>query len=429
MIHRGFWMIPRLKLILSNKDYRRVLDNIMSLTGIQLVQYLLPLVTFPYLTRVLGPANYGKVAFALAFIGYFQLLTDYGFNLSATREISINRDDLGQVSRIYSSVMVTKTLLMLLTFILMLVVISSFERFRGDYFLYIFTFGLVLGSVLFPVWFFQGVERMRYISMLRILSSIIYTALIFLVVRGPKDYLYVPLINSIGFIVVGVYSQHIVRKEFKVKFLIPTLQDIKRQLVEGWHLFISTLAISFYTTSNRFILGFFVSSTTLGYYAVAEDIMRALQGLVSPIGQAVYPYFSRMQAEDRERAKSELKKVLILIGIFTFGLSVIFVFLAPFIVKILAGSLYTRSILLLQILVFVVFIGGLNYILGIQGLVSFGYKEESTRIFITAGILHLAILISLVIMLSAPGAAIAVVITELIICLLLYKSLKNLNIF
>ncbi|MBC7101454.1 MAG: oligosaccharide flippase family protein, partial [Methanobacteriales archaeon] len=204
-------MISRLKLILSNKDYRRILDNLMSLTGIQLVQYLLPLVTFPYLTRVLGPANFGRVAFAVAFIGYFQILTDYGFNLSATREISINRDDLSQVSKIYSSVMVTKTILMFLTFILMLVIISSFERFRGDPLLYIFTFGLVVGSVLFPVWFFQGIERMRYISILRILSSLIYTALIFIIVRGPKDYLYVPLVNSIGFIVVGVYSQHIVR--------------------------------------------------------------------------------------------------------------------------------------------------------------------------------------------------------------------------
>ncbi|MGB9845657.1 MAG: oligosaccharide flippase family protein [Methanothermobacter tenebrarum] len=422
-------MISRLKLILSNKDYRRILDNLMSLTGIQLVQYLLPLVTFPYLTRVLGPANFGRVAFAVAFIGYFQILTDYGFNLSATREISINRDDLSQVSKIYSSVMVTKTILMFLTFILMLVIISSFERFRGDPLLYIFTFGLVVGSVLFPVWFFQGIERMRYISILRILSSLIYTALIFIIVRGPKDYLYVPLVNSIGFIVVGVYSQHIVRKEFKVKFLRPKLQDIKKQLVEGWHLFISTLAISLYTTSNRFILGLLVDNATLGYYAVAEDITRALQGLVSPIGQAIYPYFSRIQAEDRERAKTELKKILILISVLTFIFSIILVFLAPFIVMILAGPSYKESILLLQILIFIVFLVGVSNVLGIQGLVSFGYKEKFTRILITAGIIHIIMLIILTLILSTIGAAIAVVITELIVCILMYDTLKKLKIF
>jgi len=400
----------------------------MSLTGIQFVQYLLPLVTFPYLTRVLGPANFGRVAFALAFIGYFQILTDYGFNLSATREISINRDDLSQVSKIYSSVMVTKTLLMLLTFTLMLIIISSFGRFQGDPLLYIFTFGLVLGSVLFPVWFFQGVERMRYISMLRILSSIIYTTLIFLIVRGPQDYLYVPLINSIGFILVGVYSQHIVRKEFKVKFLRPTLQDIKRQLVEGWYLFISTLAVSLYTTSNRFILGLLVGNATLGYYAVAEDITRALQGLVSPIGQAIYPYFSRIQAEDRERAKSELKKMLIIIGILTFIFSILLVFAAPFIIKILAGPLYMESIHLLQVLVFIIFAIGVNNILGIQGLVSFGYKEKFTRIVLFAGILHLGLLIGLVLVMGSLGAAIAVVATEIFIGIIEYILLKRMGV-
>lgn len=421
-------MISKLKLILSTEEYRRLFDNILSLTSIQLVQYLLPLVTFPYLTRVLGPANFGRVAFALAFIGYFQILTDYGFNLSATREISINRDDRGRISRIYSSVMVAKTILMFLSFLVMLVVISFFERFRGDYLLYIFTFGLVIGNLLFPVWFFQGIEKMRYISILRILGSIIYTALIFITVRGPGDYLLVPFINSVGFIIVGVYSQHIVMKEFKVKFLLPTMEDVRGRLVEGWHLFISTLAISLYTTSNRFILGLLVDNATLGYYAVAEDITRALQGLISPIGQALYPYFSRMQKEDRERAKTELKKILILISALTFIFYLVLVFASPFIVRILAGSSYQKSIPLLQILVFIIFLVGISNVLGIQGLVSFGYKEKFTRILITAGIIHLITLIILTLILSATGAAIAVVITEFIVCILMYNALKKLKI-
>lgn len=421
-------MISRLRSILSNKDYRRVLDNIMSLTGIQFVQYLLPLVTFPYLTRVLGPANFGRVAFAVAFIGYFQILTDYGFNFSATREISINRDDLGKVSRIYSSVMVTKAILMFLTFILMLFIIYSFERFQGDYLLYIFTFGLVVGSVLFPVWFFQGVEKMRYISILRILSSLIYTTLIFISVKGPGDYLYVPLINSIGFIIMGVYSQHIVRKEFKVKFLMPNFQDIKGQFVEGWHLFISMLAISLYTTSNRFILGLLVDNATLGYYAVAEDIARALNSLVTPIGQSVYPYFSRVYVKDRERAKTELRKMLILIGVLTFIFSLVLVFAAPLIVKILAGSQYMDSIPLLQVLVFLIFAIGVNNVLGVQGLVSFGYKEKFTRIVLFAGVVHLGLLIGLVLVMGSLGAAIAVVATEIFIGIIEYIILKRMGV-
>jgi len=413
---------------LSNSEHRRVLDNIISLTGIQLVQYLLPLITFPYLTRVLGPANFGKVAFAVAFITYFQVLTDYGFNFSATREISIHRDDTERVSRIYSSVMATKTILLAVTFMAMLVTVFLIDRFRSDYILYIFTYGLVVGNLLFPVWFFQGVERMRYISILRIVSSLIYTALIFLAVRGPGDYLYVPLINSAGFIAVGLYSQRIVMREFGVKFMIPSPSDIREQLLEGWHLFISTLAISLYTTSNRFILGLLVSSATLGYYAVAEDITRALQGIVSPISQAIYPYFSRIQKDDRERAKYELRKMLIFMGVLTFGLSVALVFLAPLIVGILAGPSYGESIPLLQILVFIIFAVGVNNILGVQGLVSFGYKEKFTRIVIFAGFVHIGLLLGLVMLLGSGGAAVAVVTTEIIIGIIEYIILRRMGV-
>ncbi|HIH64449.1 MAG: hypothetical protein PWP32_1660 [Methanothermobacter sp.] len=417
----------RITSLLSNRDHRRVLDNIISLTGIQLVQYLLPLITFPYLTRVLGPSNFGKVAFAVAFIAYFQLLTDYGFNFSATREISIHRDDPERVSRIYSSVMATKTLLLTVTFTAMLTLILLIDRFRSDYLLYIFTYGLVVGNLLFPAWFFQGVERMRYISILRIVSSLIYTALIFIIVRGPGDYLYVPLINSAGFIVVGLYSQRIVLREFGVNFMVPSLADIREQLLEGWHLFISTLAISLYTTSNRFILGLLVSSATLGYYAVAEDITRALQGLVSPISQAIYPYFSRIQRDDRERARYELRKMLVFMGALTFILSVALALLAPVIVGILAGSSYSLSVPLMQILVFLLFAVGINTVMGL-GLISLGHKDIFSRIVIIAGLLHIPILIGFTMLIGVIGAAIAVILTETFIVFLEYFIIRKKNI-
>lgn len=421
-------MLNYIKKILSNEDYKRITDNIISLLGLQGFNYLLPLITFPYLTRVLGPDKYGLLAFALAFIGYFQILTDYGFNLSATREISINRSDDLKVSEIYSSVMATKAILMVLSFLLMTVVVFSFEKFRSDWLLYFFTFGLVVGNLLLPTWFFQGMEKMRYISILNICVGLIYTISIFLFVRNTSDYIYVPLINSIGTIIVGLYALSLVHREFNIKFCKPSMLDVKYQLKESWHLFISNMAISLYTTSNRFILGFFVSNSVLGYYAVAETIVKALQGLISPISQAIYPYFSKLQSENREKAMEQLKKILVVIGLLSFLLSILLVFCSPLLVKILAGSAYSSSIPLLQVMVFIVFAVGVNNILGIQGLVAFGYQKKFSKIVIFTGILHIFILIWLIFILGALGAAITVVITELIICILMYLALKRLKI-
>lgn len=421
-------MLNYIKKILLNEDYKRITENILSLFSLQGFNYILPLITFPYLTRVLGPDKYGLVVFALAFMGYFQILTDYGFNLSATREVSIHRYDDTKISQIFSSVMVTKFFLMIISFIIMTLIVFSFEKFRSECLLYFLTFGLVIGSLLLPTWFFQGMEKMRYISILNIVISLIYTVLIFMFVRTASDYLYVPLINSVGTIIIGVYSLSLVRKQFDVKFCKPSMEDIKHQMKDGWHLFISTMAISLYTTSNRFILGFFVSYTILGYYAVAETIVRALQGLITPISQAIYPYFSKLQSENRPKAIKQLRKILLWIGVLSFLLSVLLVYCSPLLVELLAGRAYAASIPILQILVFIVFAVGVNNILGVQGLVAFGYQEKFSKIVIFAGILHIFILIGLILIWGSIGAAIAVVITELIICVLMYLALKRLKI-
>ncbi|NYB51986.1 MAG: flippase [Methanobacteriaceae archaeon] len=421
-------MFNYIRKIFSNDDYKRIIDNIISLFGLQGFNYLMPLITFPYLTRVLGPDNYGLLAFALAFIGYFQILTDYGFNLSATRAISINRNDNSKVSEIYSSVMVSKAILMIISFCLMTFIVSSFDKFRNDWLLYFFTFGLVFGNLLLPTWFFQGMEKMRYISILNICIGLIYTIFLFIFVRNKSDYIYVPLINSMGTIIVGLYALSLVHREFNIKFCKPSMESIKNQLKDGWHLFISNMAISLYTTSNRFILGFFVSNYILGYYAVAETIVKALQGLISPISQAIYPYISKLQSENKQKAIKQFKKILMLIGLLSFLISVLLVFCSPLLVELLAGSAYTSSIPLLQVMVFIVFAVGVNNILGIQGLVAFGYQKKFTKIVIFTGIIHIFLLIFLIVILGAMGAAITVVITELIICLLMYLSLRRLKI-
>lgn len=422
------YMLSFIKEILRNEEYKRVTDNIISLFGLQGFSYILPLITFPYLTRVLGPDKYGLLAFALAFIAYFQILTDYGFNLSATREVSIHRHDKIKVSKIFSSVMASKSILMVLSLFIMTLIVFSFDKFRSDWLLYFFTFGLVIGSLLLPTWFFQGMEKMRYISILNITISLIYTVSIFVFIRSPSDYLYVPLINSIGTITIGIYSLRLVRRQFDVEFIRPSLDDIKHQMKEGWHLFISTLAISLYTTSNRFILGLFVSNTIVGYYAVAETIMKALQGLISPISQAIYPYFSKLQSDNKPKAITQLKKILLIIGVLSLLLSVLLVFCAPLLVQLLAGPEYAASIPLLQVLVFVVFAVGVNNILGIQGLVAFGYQKKFSKIVIFAGILHIFLLLGLIFMLGSIGAALAVLITELVICLIEYIVLRRLQI-
>lgn len=428
MIYEAISMKTLINKIIKNKEYKTLVENFASLSGLQIASYILPLITLPYLVRVLGPEKYGSIAFATAFVTYFQWLTDYGFNLSSTREISLNKDDKNKISTIFSSVMVIKFSLLVLSFIILSVVVFSFTKFRSDWLIYFFAFGMVVGNVLFPTWFFQGMEKMKYITVLNIIAKVIFTILIFVFIREASDYLYVLLINSAGMILVGIIAIIIVYNDFGIKLKIPKTHEIKQQLKDGWHVFISTVSISLYTTSNSFILGLLTNNTFVGYYAAGESIVTAIMGLWTPVSQTLYPYFSRLHSESKELAKKHLRKILIYTSFITFTLSVLFSLSAPFIVKIILGSNYTASIIIVQILVFILFAIGINNIMGIQGLVAFGYSNVFSKIVVFAGLVHLVIIITLIYLFGYVGAAVAVVNTEIVIAIIEYFAIRRLKL-
>jgi PST family polysaccharide transporter len=421
-------IIDIIKKNVNTKEKKTLLENFVALSALQGANYILPLITLPYLVRVLGPEKFGLVAFAQAFVGYFQIITDYGFNLSATREISINRENKEKVSEIFSSVMVIKSFLFLLSLIIMSVVIFFFKKFRQDPSIYYITFGMVLGQTIFPAWFFQGMEKMKYITFLNILAKLIFTVAIFVFVRESSDYLYVPLLNSLGFIIAGILALWILVKDFGVRFYIPKIVSVNHQLKEGWYIFISTVAISFYTISNTFILGLFTNNTIVGYYSAAEKLVRALQGLWGSVSQTLYPYFSKLFNQDQKKAKETLLRVLGLSSVITFLISFFACCLAPFFIPLVLGREYLSSVYVFQILVFVIFAVGINNILGIQGLVSFGYGKQFSLVVIIAAIINLILNIVLISKFGILGPAISTISTEFFICIIEYFILKRLRI-
>ena len=419
-------MITFAKKILQNETYKRITTNILSLFSLQGFIYILPLITFPYLTRVLGPEKFGLVAFATAFIAYFQMFTAYGFDLSATRQISINRDNNVQLSKIFSSVIFTKLLMLILSFLALSVIVFSIDSFRSNWILYFFTFGLVIGSnFLMPSWFFLGMQKMKYISILNICASIIFTVSIFIFVRNSADYLYVPLINSIGSITIGIIAIRIVLKDFKIKINIPSKEDIKNQLKNGFHIFISTVAISFYTTSNVFVLGIFASSTLVGYYSVADKIIYMAIGLLGPISQSLYPHITSIANKSKEDAIKFIKKIIIFVGSFTFLISIILFLGAGLILNILAGNQYENSIIILRILSFVPFIVGFSNVFGILFLIALGYAKRVSRVQFTVAICYPLLLVPMTYYFKDIGTAISYLIVESVITLSFWKIYRN----
>lgn len=348
-------MIRKIRNKFKSEDNKRLLSNFLSLSVLQGANYILPLITLPYLIRVLGIEYFGLLAFATATVAYFNVLTDYGFNLTATREISIHRDNKKKIIEIFSSVMIIKVLLMLFSFLLLSLLIFSFEKFSKDWEVYLLTFGTVIGQILFPVWFFQGMERMKYITYLNILAKSIFTVAVFIFIQEQDDFYMVPILTSMGFIVVGVWSLILIKKEFDINFKFQSLETIKYYFKDGWDVFVSRIFVSLYTTINIFLLGMLTNNTVVGYYAIAEKIVNAVGGLFSPANQTIYPFMAKLYKDQKEEFFIFTKRVsysfLIAGGVFF----IILELFGDFLVHLITGQLNENISAIYYILIFTIF--------------------------------------------------------------------------
>ena len=408
-------MLTKLKSKFQSEEKRRLLSNFVSLSVLQGSNYILPLITFPYLVRVLGPEKFGLLGFAGATVAYFTLLISFGFNLSATRQISIHRENREKISQIYSAIIFIQLAFFLLSLLLLSALVFSFEKFSQDWYVYYIIFASVLGTIMFPVWFYQGMERMKYITYMNLLSKLVYTVFIFLIIHQENDFYKVPLLSSILAILTGLVSLWIIRYSFQVKFSLPSADDLVFQLKEGWHIFISTVAINLYTTSTTFILGLFTNNTVVGYYSAAEKLVRAVQGLTQPISQTIYPYIAKLVHHSKQDGLLFIRKVILFIGAGTFVLSALLLVFAEGIVDLVLGSNYQHSIIVVQILSFSPFIIGLSNVLGIQTMLNYDMKKEFSKVLIAGSIINLILSFILVPMFQEVGSAVSVLIVELFV--------------
>jgi len=377
----------------------------------------------PYLVRTLGPENFGRIAFAQAFIAYFIVITDYGFNLTATRNVALVRNDPDKLSLLFSAVMIIKLFLLTLGFCILFAIVSIVPRFENDWLLYVLAYIAVAGNVLFPNWLFQGLERMQIITVLSLLAQLIVLTSIFTLVRHPNDYHLAVAIQASGMLITGLMSLVLIPHLIKLRLCWPGVPELKHIMIDGWHVFLSISAINLYTSSNIFLLGLLVSSTAVGYFAAADKIVRSVGSVLGPIFQSVYPHIASLKYASDKAALVFIKKLLLIQGGITLVLSLLLFSLAEPITYLLMGTRFEQSIQLVKFMAVLPFLTGLSNVFGIQIMLNFDMKQAESRILITAGFINIAYIIPLVYWLGIRGASISVLLTEIIVILLMVRAL------
>lgn len=409
-------MSDRLKAVWGSN--RRVLSNFFSLSVLQFVNYLAPLITVPYLVRVLGPEKFGLVGFATAFMLYLVTFSDYGFRWSATRKVAIYREDRDRRSSIYSSVLLIKLGFTMLGLVVLAALLATVPKFRDEWLLYVFAFGTVVGNMLFLDWFFQGMERMKYITILNLIGRTLFTGAIFIFIRRPDQYVYVPLFGSLGTLTVGVASMWVVHRQFDTRFSIPPLSVVREELRDGWHVFLSVATAKIYTAGMPLILGLFAPYAAVGYYTAGEKIVQAGTCMLEPFMRAIYPHIGHLTSKSKESAVVLLRKIVRVIGPLTLVLSAAVALLAPQIADIILGDQYTQSIPVIRILAFLFLAKGLGHIFLLQTMLNFRHDRAVSRIVLVSALVCVVSSLTLIPSLSYRGAAVAALVPEIAMLLL-----------
>ncbi len=408
--------------MIRNLLSRPVARNAAILYVVQISGYLVSLITIPYLARVLTPAKFGLLAYAQDFIWYFVVLTDYSFNVTATRHIAIHRDDVNTVSRLFSAVMTAKACLMVLGFLVLGAVVLTVPRFRAEWALFFIVYLTVVSYVVFPLWFFQGLEKMHYVGIRDIVSKLAVLGAVFAFVHSENDYRIAAAIQSSGLLVTAIVGLAAVPLAAPIRFALPSWSELRSLLSEGWHVFASLFLAGVCPSTNVVVLGLVASPEQVGLYSAASRIIFPMRTMVGPLVTAIYPHVSHLASSAPDRALRFLRRYAFLLSVPFLFLALGVLFFAPVAVRLLYGPRYAETALLLQIMGVTPLLMSLTHCFSTYFLLAFGYTREWSRITISAVLFNFAAL-ALSLWLFRPPTALSVtmVAVDLFVLLLSWR--------
>ncbi|WP_299127940.1 flippase [uncultured Winogradskyella sp.] len=410
-----------IKKFLKDKESKVLVDNYLSLLILQGANYLLPLLILPFLVRVLGTDKFGLVMFAQALSVFLTVFVDFGFNISGTREVSLARNNNKKLSEIFSAIIFIKLCLTIVALAILFFVINIFTRFSIDKSVYLFSFGIVIGQAIFPVWFFQGIEKMRFITLVNISAKLIFTLLVFILIRQESDYIYVPVYNSLGFIIAGFLGLIF---SFKyVKFKAPSYTMVKRLVAESSSLFVSNFATTLYTSSNVFILGIFTGNTIVGVYASMEKLILAVKNFYVPLYQAMYPWMAKQLDKDKVKNIKKITPYIIVTGLLI--TAIILIFGKSILNLVYDDTLIESYVVIFKILSFIAIFSGLNMLYNALYFPAIKKYKIRMNIMIAGGAVNLLLSLILVKLYGIYGTAITVTFTEFVLLILGFYFFKR----
>jgi PST family polysaccharide transporter len=400
-----------------------ITQNLLAISVVQAATSAVTLLTVPYLSRVLQPTGWGLFGFAQSFGMTLGLVAEYGFWLSANREVARHRDNRDMLSNIVAGVMGAKAILAVGAITIGLLLQRAIPIFRQHPPLLWAAVFLSISQSYNMLWYYQGLERMWRMAAFDIFFKVSALAAIFLTVKGPGDEAKALALGASGWFFSAVVTAIIAYRE--VGFRRPTLALAWNALRMGWSMFLFRAAFGLYTSANGFILGLFAPPVQVGYYAGAEKISRGLLAPLAPVSQALFPRISYLAVQSRARAArvARISATVMGLGGLLSGAAA-FVW-SPLIVRVVLGPGFQPAVPVLRVLAGLAPAIALSNALGIQWMLPLGLDSTFNRIILGAGILNVTLAIVFAPWFAQMGMAWAVLSSEIFVTTGIYIALRR----
>lgn len=407
-----------IKFFITN-DGKALIENFASLGLVQFASNTLPLITLPYLTRVIGVEKFGALSMATAIIMYFQTFIDFGFDYTSTKEIAKNRENRVLISEIFGTTMAAKLVLLLIAFITLALLTMLVPYINDNRLLIWLTFLLLPGYYLFPTWFFQGMEKMKFLAVLNLISKLIFTILVFVVIKQETDYYYYPVLTALGLLLSGLAALYIIFRFFAVKVYIPSWRQILKAYNSSYDVFLNLLFPNFYNGLSTILLGAFHGEFFVGFFSAAKRFVTITQSMLQLFAKTFFPYLARNISKHGTYSK--------MVFILSLIVSVILFTFATPLIHLLFGRKFEDAILILRIMSFAPVFLQLMNAYGTNYLILVDKAKLLRQITMYSSVFGLIVTVLLTYKFKAVGASISIMATWCLRGVLSYYFAQNIK--
>lgn len=415
----------------SDKPIKQLTKNVFSLTVVQIATYILPLISVPVISRIIGPAKYGTINFAAAFIVYFNLLISYSFDFTATRKIAKDPDNEVNRNTVFTEVFYTQCFLFVVATFAFVILLFIVPELRANPKIFIYSYFVCVAALFTQNWLFQAMQDLSKVALFNIISRLLFTIAILMIVRKNNDYIWQPFLIGVIQTAVAVLSFVWAYKHYHIKLVKTSFKRIFKVLGEDRIVFFSLIFVNFYTSTNTVILGLYQNADQVGYYTAAQRLIIIAQSVLAmPMAQAFYPYVGQAFSQGREQGLTVVQKILPIIMIFIGTATILMLVLGPFVIKAFYGDKFVAAIPVFQLLCIVPLFFSLNNLLGVQIMMNLGMDKSSLKITASAGILSIILNLLMVKHWGYLGSTMNLVLTEFFLLAVTYIVLyrKGLNV-